>query len=233
MRGYEFGGTIPLRYEVRNADGELAAAAVVLTVTSPAGVVSTPPVTATSLGIYDAVVTGNAYGPWRYKWVASGAVADVDSGQFYVADSERDLPPLATFERLVRKLGYTPVDGERTRAETLLVEASGLIRDVAEKTWADATTGALETVPVRVADICVASALRAFGNPEALSQRSIGDSSKSYDRAGREGGEDVYLTDVEETAIRKAAAASSFVAVTLVSPYNGTYLDDDGELVWA
>lgn len=233
MRRYELGGAVPLRYEVRNADGELAAATVALTVTSPTGVASPLAVTATSLGIYDAVATGSEYGPWRYRWVASGALSDIDTGQFYVADAERDLPPLCSFERLARKLGYTPVDGERDRAEGLLVEASGLIRDVAEKTWTDAVTGALAGVPVRVADICRAAALRAFGNPEALSQRSIGDSSKSYDRTGREGGEDVYLTDVEETAIRKAAAASSFIAVTLVSPYNGTYLDDDGELVWA
>lgn len=233
MRRYEFGGTAPLRYEVRDADGELASATVVLTVTSPAAVVSTPTVTATSLGIYDAVVPADEYGPWRYQWVASGALDDVDSGQFYVADAERDLPPLASFERLVSKLGYTPVDGERTRAEGLLVEASGLIRDVAEKTWTDETSGALVDVPIRVANICVAAAFRAFGNPEALTQRAIGDSSKSFDRAGREGGEDVYLTDAEEAAIRKAAAASSFIAVTLVSPYNGTYLDDDGELVWA
>jgi hypothetical protein len=141
-----------------------------------------------------------------------------------VSESE-DLPPLAPFSALVRKLGYTPEDEEETRAESILSEASELIRDVAGEDWVD-DNGVLTNVPRRVAQICVSVAYRAFTNPEALTQRTIGDSSKSFDRAQREGGEAVYLTDAEEKAVRKAAGSSGMVSVTLVSPYNcGTVLD--------
>jgi hypothetical protein len=143
-----------------------------------------------------------------------------------------DLPSLATLAMLTRKLGYTPTGAEADRAEHLLAEASELIRDVAGKTFTTAQ-GVLDTVPRRVSMICVAAAFRAFNNPEALSQRSIGDSSKSYDRTSREGGEDVYLTDEEEKSIRRASANSSMASVTLVTPYNVEAPNDDDELVWA
>jgi len=131
-----------------------------------------------------------------------------------------DRPPLASLERLGKKIGYTPTEGEADRAESLLAEASELIRDVAGKTWLDVGETAVVDVPHRVQNICVAAAYRAFTNPEGLTQRSLGDSSKSYDRTGREGGEDVYLTDDEQRSVRKAAAGSSFASVTLVSPYS-------------
>lgn len=220
MRQYELNSVATLRYEARDADDNLVAATVTLTVTAPSGAVTQPSVTPAATGVYDAVVPTDEYGPYRFRWQASGTITDVDTGQFYVADAVVELPPLAGFDRFVKKLGYTPSEEERDRAESLLGEASELIRDVAGKTWADATTKALDPVPSRIANICVAAAFRAFGNPEGLSQRSLGDSSKSYDRTGREGGEDVYLTEAEEKSIRKAASASSMISVTLVTPYN-------------
>jgi hypothetical protein len=123
---------------------------------------------------------------------------------------------------LARKLGALPDDFdevERTRGEYLLDEASEVIRDLAGKTWLT-TTNALDSVPRAVARVCVAAAARAFENPHGLVQRSIGDSSKSYDRSKREGGEIVYLTDSEERTVLKAAGVSTFVAVTLTSPYS-------------
>jgi len=232
MRQYEFGDEVGLRHEVRNLDDELIDATVAFSVTPPSGVVASITPDHSGTGLYDVAVPADEYGPWTFTWTVSGTVTDVEIGQFYIADPVSDVPPLAPFGRLVKKLGYTPVDAERDRAESLLVEASELIRDVAGKTWLDADN-ALEGVPVRIANICVAVAFRAFGNPEALTQRSIGDSSKSFDRTSREGGEDVYLTKAEEAAIHRAAGTSSLVAVTLVSPYNGTYTDDAGDLVWA
>ena len=142
-----------------------------------------------------------------------------------------DLPSLAPLSLLVRKLGYTPTGPEADRADHLLAEASELIRDVAGKTFTT-DQGVLDSVPRRVSMICVAAAFRAFSNPEALSQRSIGDSSKSYDRASREGGEDVYLTSREEDSIRRAASNNSMVSVTLVTPNNPETATDD-DLVWA
>ncbi|HEX6685758.1 MAG TPA: hypothetical protein VF062_23485 [Candidatus Limnocylindrales bacterium] len=135
-----------------------------------------------------------------------------------------DLPPLATAEQLAVRLGYAggdfPTQAEASRAEALLVEASELIRDEADEEWVDANNE-LEDVPRRVEKICLAVASRAFMNPEALTQRGIGDSTKSYDRSRREGGEAVYLTEAEKESIRKAAGSSSFTAVTMVSPWSG------------
>jgi len=236
MRRYDSGDTATLRHEVRNGAGALTAATVELALTLPDG--TTAPVTTTtpSTGIYVGTTAAlDLYGLYAYVWTVSGAVTDVERGQLYVADDDDRLPPLASLDRLGRKLGYAPVDDEADRAADILDAASELIRDTAGKTWVVEDTGALEAIPRRVQAICVEVAYRAFGNPEALSQRSIGDSSKSYDRAKREGGEAVYLTKAEEAAIRKAAGdtGSSLTSVTLVSPYNGQYLDDDGELVWA
>lgn len=233
MRQYQLGDTADLRHEIRNVDDELVNATAVLTITLPDGTTATPTVSATSTGIRDVAYPVTQYGSYRFAWNVTGAVNDVRRGQFYVADDAPDLPPLAPLSALVRKLGYTPEDDEAERASDALAAASTLIRDVAEMTWVDATTGALSSVPERVRSICVAAAFRSFGNAEALTQRSIGDSSKSYDRSGREGGEDVYLTDREEKDIRGAVGLSSMAQVTLVSPYNGSRIDDEGDLVWA
>jgi hypothetical protein len=234
MRRYDLNDTASLRHEVRNADDVLVAgAAVAATVTAPDATSSAVVMTETSTGLFDGSYVVTQYGPYRVRFVVTGTVNDVRTVQFYAADPEVDLPPLASFGRFVRKLGYEPAGSERDRAEQLLGEASELIRDVAGKTWTNVTTGALEGVPVRVANICVAAAFRAFGNPEALTQRSIGDSSKSYDRTGREGGEDVYLTAEEERSVRRSDSGSSMVNVTLVTPYNIGTIEDPWETVTA
>jgi hypothetical protein len=221
VRQYELNDTVSLRHEVRNADDQLVSGGnVAVTITAPDGTTDSPAMTEGATGVFDGAYAADQYGPYRVRIVVTGAVNDVRIFQFYVADPETDLPPLGSFDRLANKLGYRPEGEERSRAERLLGEASELIRDVAGKTWTDDTTNALVGVPVRVANICVAAAFRAFNNPEALSQRSIGDSSKSYDRAGREGGEDVYLTTAEEKSVRRADTGSSMISVTLVTPYN-------------
>ena len=136
-----------------------------------------------------------------------------------------ELPPLASVAKLAVRLGYGeagfPTQAETDRAQQLLIEASELIRDEAEKDWVTGDPPQLSGVPARVESICLAAAARAFDNPDGLTQRSIGDSNKSWDRAGREGGEVVYLTDREKRSIRKAAGGSTFTAVTVVSPYSG------------
>lgn len=243
MRRYDPNDTATLRREVRAADDDLIDATVTFTLTLPDG-------TAATLGEVKRLSTGvygvdpyplTDYGLYSYTSLAAGdQVADpAHRGQFYVADDDDRLPPLASRDRLARKLGYLdgtfPSTEESVRADDMLNDASELIRDIANKTWANAETGALEAIPRRVVSICLASAARGFGNPEALTQRSIGDSLKSFDRSGLDGGEAIYLTEEEKKAIIRAAAgtASSMNVVTLVSPYNGTYLDDDDQVVWA
>lgn len=133
-----------------------------------------------------------------------------------------DRPPLASLELLSARLGYTPTGAEASRAAAALADASELIRDVAGEDWLNLAETAVEDVPQRVEKICIAVAKRAFENPDAHSQRTTGDRSVSFDRSRREGGEAVYLTNAEEKAVIKAAQGSSFTAVTMVSPYNGT-----------
>jgi hypothetical protein len=238
MRRYDLGDAASLRREPRNPDGQIPDnITVTFSVVKPSGQVYTPPVVPNEDvdGAFDVTIPGSEldeYGPYDFAWAVAGDVTDVSTGQFYVGEPESALPPLASFEQLCRKLGYTPSDSERDRAEHLLDEASELIRDVAGQTWTD-DDGALDGVPRRVGLICVAAAYRAFTNPEGLTQRSIGDSSKSYDRNGVDGGEDVYLTPAEEKTIRGAAGMSSLTVVTLVSPYSADAGLVDDDIVWA
>lgn len=228
MRRYDPGDPVALRYVATDDDGVAVAVTGTLTLTKPDGTTYEGVVQDGGTGILDVTVpAGQASqaGRYGYTWSVSGGLVDTEDGRFYVGTDDDYVPPLASFGALVKKLGYTPEDEERDRAEDLLDEASELIRDVAGKTWLVTGSNALDDVPRRVRSICVAAAYRAMGNPEGLSQRTIGDSSKAYDRAGREGGEAVYLTTDEERAVIKAAGGSSFVAVTLTSPYSGDYLD--------
>lgn len=235
MRRIDLGDPVPLRYEATDPDtGAAVAVTGALTLTKPGGATYEGVAQSGGTGIVDVTIPAaqaSIVGRYTYEWTITGGLEDTSVGYFYVAAAEDDAPPLGSFGMLARKLGGTPDDfddAERDRGEYLLGEASDLIRDVAGKTWLT-TDNALDAVPRRIALICVAAAARAFENPHGLTQRSLGDSSKSYDRTGREGGEAVYLTAEEEVAIRKAAGISSFVAVTLTSPYSADSADLD---VW-
>jgi hypothetical protein len=226
MRRFDLGDPVPLRYTATDPDtGAPVAVSGGLVLTKPDGTSYTGVPSSGGTGIIDVVipaVEAAQLGRYAYTWTITGGLDDIERAYFYVAAAEDEAPPLASFGMLARKLGALPEDFdevERNRGEDLLAEASELIRDLAGKTWLTATN-ALDAVPRRVASICVAAAARAFENPHGLVQRSIGDSSKLYDRSNREGGEVVYLTDAEERAVLKAAGVSTFVAVTLVSPYS-------------
>lgn len=225
MRRYDPGDPIALRYIATNEAGAAVGVTGTLVITKPDGSTYDGVVQSGGTGILDVIVPkaeASALGRYGYEWEISGGLDDTETGRFYVGTIDDEAPPLADFEMLVRKLGYTPEETERDRAEGLLDEASEMIRDVAGKTWLT-TANALDNVPRRVARICVSAAYRAFVNPEGLTQRSIGDSAKSYDRTKREGGEDVYLTEAEQAAVKKAAGSSIFAAVTLVSPYSADH----------
>jgi len=232
MRRYDVGDPIALRQVVTDDEGTPVAATGTLTLTKPDETTYAGSVQSGGTGILDVIVPAaeaEQLGRYEYVWNVLSPFVDVVPGSFYVAGADDEVPPLASMSLFTRKLGYAPEEAEADRAGHLLDEASELIREVAEKTWLIADTNALDEVPRRVARICVAVAYRAFLNPEGLTQRSLGDSSKSYDRTAREGGEDIYLTADEERAVRKAAGGSTFVAVTLVSPYSA----DQGLDTWA
>lgn len=227
MQRFDLGDPIPLRYEATDPDtGAPVAVTGSFVLTKTDNTTYTGTVTSGGTGVLLVVVPAaeaNVKGRYRYVWTVSGGVNDTEPGFFYVAAADDEVPPLASFGMLARKLGALPEDfdePERDRGEYLLDEASELIRSVAGKTWLT-TTNDLDNVPRRVSRICVAAAARAFENPHGLSQRTIGDRAVSFDRAQREGGEVVYLTDREEEDVRKAAGYSSFAAVTMTSPYSG------------
>lgn len=235
MRRYDLGDPIPLRYEATDPDtGAPVAISGALVLTKPNGTTYDGVAQSGGTGIVDVTIPtsqANAVGRYGYVWTITGGVEDTSDGYFYVGAADDEVPPLASFGMLARKLGGDPNDfdeTERDRGEYLLDEASEMIRDVAGKTWLTATN-ALDAVPRAVARICVAAAARAFENPHGLSQRTTGDRTTSFDRAGREGGEVVYLTDAEEAAVRRASGTSRFNAVTITSPYSA-----DSELdTWA
>lgn len=226
MRRFDPGDVATLRHTVVDEDGTPTDATVVFVATPLGGDPIEVAPTHVSTGVYDVTVPTDLYGVYDFVWTISGAIVDVETGKFYVADDDTALlPPLASFDLFARKLGYRPTGAEEDRAGDVLDAASTLIRDVAGKTWTDADTGALQAVPRAVARVCVEVAYRVFGNPEALTQRSIGDSNKIFHRTGREGGEAVYLTDRERADILSAAGLSSPTVITLVSPYNGADVD--------
>lgn len=80
---FDIGDAIPLSWAI-TLDGEATNATVVLTVTTPAGVASTPTVSNPSVGSYTASYTPSAAGTYVFRWVASGAVVAVDEGSFLV-----------------------------------------------------------------------------------------------------------------------------------------------------
>lgn len=68
---------------VKNAAGVLTAATVALSVTSPAGTVSSPTVSTPSVGLYTASVPLTEDGYWLATWTVSGTVTGVESQQVY------------------------------------------------------------------------------------------------------------------------------------------------------
>ncbi len=228
MRRFDYGDPVPLKYVATDATtGEPVEVDATFTMTKPSGTTYSGAVQTAETGILEVIVPASELtqrGQYDYAWDVTGDLVDYAEGSFYVDDADDQIPHLGSLDLLASKLGYMPEEAERLRAEHLLAEASELIRDEAGKTWITAA-GALDSVPRRIALVCVAAAFRAFTNPEGLTQRSIGDSSKSYDRSDREGGEDVYLTDAEKRTVRKSAGISSLTSVTLTSPYSSDYVD--------
>jgi hypothetical protein len=83
----DLGDAHSVRYEARDPITlALTDVTAVITVTDPAGANTTPTVTHTSTGIYDAKFTANAVGTWRWKWAITGAITDVAYGDVQVQD---------------------------------------------------------------------------------------------------------------------------------------------------
>lgn len=98
-----------------------------LVVTAPDGTESSPSVNNPSTGLYQATVTPDAAGRWRYKWTTTSPDA-VDFGHFDVqANPPARLDPLASVSDLEARVGSLTAD-QAARAGALLVDASAQVR---------------------------------------------------------------------------------------------------------
>jgi len=120
MITYDLGDRVRLEHEVRDADGTLTTATVVLTVTDPSGDVTTPSVTTPSTGIYQGSVTLNEAGTWIYVWSTTGNVVSVEQGQVTATDPAPPVyVPLEMFKASLR-INATAADQDR---DDLLLQA--------------------------------------------------------------------------------------------------------------
>jgi hypothetical protein len=134
------------------------------------------------------------------------------------------LPPLASLEALGLRLGLDLVDdhGEPLapsglRALAALEDASALVRAVAGLDWVDLHDELLLQIPDVIASITLAAAYRAFLNPQGAVQASVGDASVTYSRTESSG--QVFLTNAEIRAIRKAAGAGSIGSIDMTTGF--------------
>lgn len=85
MTTFDLGDTVSLQHRVYSG-GVLSSATVTLSVTAPDGTVTTPSVSTSSTGVFNATVATDQVGLWFYVWSVTGAVPDDEvPGQFTVA----------------------------------------------------------------------------------------------------------------------------------------------------
>jgi hypothetical protein len=109
-------------------------------------------------------------------------------------------PAFATVEQLTARVVGGQVDDGR--AQAVLDDASARIRAEAVKSWV--TDGELDAdTPDIVEVVCLQAALRAYQNPERLTQEGIG---TGYVQSNVSA--DVYLTKAELRLVRRAAGNS-------------------------
>lgn len=121
--------------------------------------------------------------------------------------------PLADIAALEALLGHSLTGDDLSRASAVLDAASALIRSEAGTDFEDA-------VPAIVEQVCLWASMRAYRNPDGVSQSSVGDVSVSY-RSNEESGA-VFLTRAELRQVRKAAGASGVVSVPMTTAYLAT-----------
>lgn len=110
-------------------------------------------------------------------------------------------PAFATLEQLTARVVGGQVDD--ARAQAVLDDASARIRAEAVKTWVDTQGHLVADLPDVVVVVCLQAALRAYQNPERLTQEGIG---TGYVQSNVSA--DVYLTKAELRLVRRAAGNS-------------------------
>lgn len=128
------------------------------------------------------------------------------------------LPAFASIDDLTARRQGGVRDGERSRAQAALEDASALIRTEVGNDYVD-TTGdtpvLLTTVPDIFLSVTCSAARRALDNPDGLQAETLGPWSGTY--ANSSG--DVYLTTAERRLVRKGAGVSQvFTLATTRDP---------------
>lgn len=118
------GDQIDARY-IAAPNGVLTDATVVLTVTDPAGTSTTPSVTHTSLGVYDASFTLTSAGTWFWYWTASGAVVDVTPPESVLAASP-GVPTYASLADLKLYMGISDTSRDAMLLDALTTASRGI-----------------------------------------------------------------------------------------------------------
>jgi hypothetical protein len=119
--------------------------------------------------------------------------------------------PLATVAQLSDRIRGGIAEADEDRAEAVLIDASVLVRDVADEPDWDA-----DNAPSRAIQIVLGVAQRAFTNPDGLITERLGDASWGWHHGTKPG---VYLTKDEAAAIAKLGD-TGFRSVTNVTPFN-------------
>lgn len=107
-------------------------------------------------------------------------------------------PAFATLEQLTARVAGGQVDD--ARAQAVLDDASARIRAEAVKSWVDDSNALVADLPDIIVAVCLQAALRAYQNPERLTQEGIG---TGYVQSNVSA--DVYLTKAEMKLVRRAA----------------------------
>lgn len=124
MPRYQLGSLVRLTNTFRDVAGALAdPTTVTITITNPAGTVTTPTAVKDSTGIYYVDLTANVAGTWTYVWAGTGAVVATDTGYFFAGSASPQYASIAEYTAYPTGT-KAPADVE---LDALLVAASAMI----------------------------------------------------------------------------------------------------------
>lgn len=137
---------------------------------------------------------------------------------------------LATADDVAARLGRDLTPAEITQAEAAIAATTGLIATEVGLTAVEVV--AINPRPGYLKTLCVEKAVAVIVNPHGLaaSSEQLGQwqHSETYPRAADIG---LFLSDGERRRIRRAVRGGAFQATSFETPYSGTALDDEPDLV--
>lgn len=148
MATYDLGDGVNLRHLVYDRDDQLTDAIVALGIIKPDGTTASVTVEHTGLGRYDAnTYIPNQVGDYTYKWTVTGAVTDVATGSFSVADPAPKM--YATLPMVKAQLNKDTDDTRDDLVEICVRAASRRIDQLTGRRFYADTTATARTFPVR------------------------------------------------------------------------------------